>query len=318
MHRKFLIGTIPSAVRADFDPVTLRLFIAVCEEGSIVRAADRESIVPSAVSKRMAALEAEVALQLLHRGTGGMVPTEAGQTFFQQARQVLGAMDRMHVTMRDLAHGGTGSVRILASLAALSHRLPADLIPVLQEQPSLRISLREAASSEMVKQVKEGAADLAVCWDAADLTGLGSLPYVQDHACAMVHPTHPLARRKSVQFKETLDFDHLSAMPGSMMEIMLSRHAALAGKAIRTRIEVQSFEGVARLVAANMGIGILPREVLKPWFGVAPFKVIPLSDPWATRNFVVCFRNEPYVSVAARRVAQGLHETPNQPARRED
>lgn len=301
-------------MRIDLDPVTLRLFLAICEEGSIVRAADRESIVPSAVSKRMAALEAALALQLLKRGPTGMAPTEAGQAFAQQSRQVLATMERMHVTMRDLARGGSGSVRILASLAALSHRLPADLVPVLKEQPNLRVSLREAASSEMVKQVKEGAADLAVCWDAADLTGLDFLPYVQDRACVLVHPTHPLARRTSLRFEDTLDFDHVSAMPGSMMEIMLGRHAAVAGKAIRTRVEFQTFEGVARLVAANLGIGVLPREVLKPWLDVPPYKVIPLVDRWATRQFVVCFRSEPYVSGAAKRVAQGLHNIASQAA----
>lgn len=303
-------------VKPNFDPVTLRLFLAICEEGSIVRAADRESIVPSAVSKRMAALEDAVELSLLKRGPTGMVPTDAGQAFAQQARQVLASIDRMHVTMRDLAQGGSGSVRILASLAALSYRLPTDLVPVLKELPKLRVTLREAASSEMVKQVKEGVADLAVCWDVADLTGLSSLPYLEDHACALVHPTHPLARKKSLQFEETLEFEHLSAMPGSMMEIMLRQHAAVVGKPIRTRIEVQTFEGVARLVAANLGIGILPLEVLKTWPDIPPFKVIPLTNPWATRRFVVCFRNEPYVSAAAKRIAECLHEIANQTAQR--
>lgn len=235
-----------------------------------------------------------------------MEPTEAGRAFAQQARQVLAAMERMHATMGDIASGGSGSVRILASLAALSHRLPADLAELLVQHASLKVTLREAASSEMVKQVREGSADLAVCWDAADLSGLETVPYRPDHACALVHRSHPLARRRSVSFEETLMYDHVSAMPGSMMEIMLRRHAAVAGKNLQARIEIQNFEGVARIVAANMGIGILPREVLRPWLESLPIRVIPLSNEWATRCFVVCFRAEPYVSKAALMIAQGL------------
>ena len=293
-------------MRIDFDPVTLRLFLGVCEEGSIVRAADRMSIAPSAVSKRMAALEHDLGIELLQRGSGGMGPTEAGQAFARQAREVLAGMDRMHTTMRDMATGGAGTVRILASLAALSHRLPADIAAVLEKHPALKLSLREASSSEMVRQVKEGAADLAVCWDVADLTGLRTVPYRPDHACALVSRAHPLSRRKSVPFAETLGYDHVSAMPGSMMETMLRRHAAVAGKTLQPRIEVESFEGVAHVVAADLGIGILPREVLRPWVDSLPIRVIPLSDEWATRRFVVCFRTEPYVSRAAQIVAEGL------------
>ena len=57
----------PSGMAADFGPVTLRLFVAVCEEGNIARAAEREAIVASAVNKRIAAIEAQIGAPLLVR-----------------------------------------------------------------------------------------------------------------------------------------------------------------------------------------------------------------------------------------------------------
>lgn len=69
----------------DFDPVTLRLFVAVCEEGIIARAADRESVVASAVSKRIAAVEAQIGAPLLVRGRRGIEPAAAGQALLRQA-----------------------------------------------------------------------------------------------------------------------------------------------------------------------------------------------------------------------------------------
>src|SRR5262245_25050979 len=86
--------SFPPGMARDFDPVTLRLFVAVCEEGNIARAAEREAIVASAVSKRIAAIEDDIGTPLLVRGRRGIVPTAAGQTLLRQARDVLSAMSR--------------------------------------------------------------------------------------------------------------------------------------------------------------------------------------------------------------------------------
>ncbi|WP_459573916.1 LysR family transcriptional regulator, partial [Cupriavidus sp. 8B] len=80
-------------MKSHFDPITLKLFIAVCEEGSIARASQRESIVPSAVCKRLAALEEDLRVTLLARGKHGMKPTAAGTAFVRQARDVLSRME---------------------------------------------------------------------------------------------------------------------------------------------------------------------------------------------------------------------------------
>lgn len=98
-----------------FDPVTLRLFVAVCEERNIARAAARDSLVASAVSKRIAAIEREIGTALLVRGRRGIEPTAAGEVLLRQARDVLGAMERMHVEISEFATGVQGSVRVMAS-----------------------------------------------------------------------------------------------------------------------------------------------------------------------------------------------------------
>ncbi|CAN7733501.1 LysR family transcriptional regulator [Variovorax paradoxus] len=295
-------------MRQPYDPQTLRLFLTVCEEGSIVRCAERECTVPSAVSKRMAALEERAGMQLLRRGARGMEPTDAGLALARQAREVLASLERMQSTTEVIASGGEGSVRILASLAALSSSLPADMVKVLRKHRSIKVSLKQASSAEMVKQVREGSADLAVCWDVADLTGLAALPYRCDHACAIVPANHPLALRKSVRFVEVLAYDYISAMPGSMMETKLHQYAGAAGMPMAPRIEVQSFDGVARVVAAGLGVSVLPREVIEPLANSLALRIVPLADAWSTRQFVICFREEPYVSRAALAIANGLKQ----------
>jgi DNA-binding transcriptional LysR family regulator len=102
------------------DPVTLRLFVAACEERNIARAAAREALVPSAVSKRIAAVEAAIGSPLLVRGRRGIEPTPAGEVLLRQAREVLSALARTEAELTEFAAGLQGSVRVLASVSALA------------------------------------------------------------------------------------------------------------------------------------------------------------------------------------------------------
>ena len=82
-----------------FDPTTLRLFISACEEGTFGRAAEKEGLVPSALSKRMAELEEAVGTPLLYRQQKGIEPTPAGLCLLQHARHVLDEMTVMSAAL---------------------------------------------------------------------------------------------------------------------------------------------------------------------------------------------------------------------------
>jgi DNA-binding transcriptional LysR family regulator len=293
-----------------FDPVTLRLFVAVCEERNIARAAEREAIVASAISKRVAALEEEFGVKLLVRGRRGIEPTAAGEVLLRQARDVLGIMGRMHVELSEFSGGVRGSVRVLASLSALAEFLPDDIGTFLAKYESVRVSLEERVSSEIVRGVREGSADFGVLWDAGELSGLQTIDYRVDHLSVIVHLTHPLAQRKRVRFDETLDHDAVGVLPGSNMEAMLRRYAAMAGKELLQRVQVSSIDAACRIVAANLGVAILPREVAQPYVQALQLRMVALSDAWATRRFVICMRSGDTLTATARLLVDHLRQRP--------
>ncbi len=296
-------------MRRDFDPASLRVFIAVCEERSIAQAAEREAIVASAISKRIAALERNAGLPLIVRGRRGIRPTPAGEVLLRQARELLSAMERMHAELGELAGGVRGNIRVFASLSALSERLPDDIGAFLAEQRAVRVGLDERVSSDIVRGVREGAADIGVCWDAGELAGLETLGYRTDHLCAAVPTTHPIARRDRLSFAETLDFDHIEIRAGSLVQATLRRTAARAGRRLSYRIQVSTFDSACRNAAAGLGIAIVPREAVSGAYTQAlGLRLVALSDPWAERRFVLCMRSREGLSPAARSLADYLHE----------
>lgn len=297
-----------TGLQPHFDPVTLRLFVAVCEEGSIARAAARESIVPSAISKRIGAVERAVGVALLARGRRGIEPTAAGCVLLRQAREILGAMQRMHAELAEFAGGVHGSVRVLASLSVLSEFLPDDIAGFLARHPSVRVSVEERVSAEIVRGVREGSADVGVCWDAGDLHGLQSVGYRSDRIGVVVPRGHELAGRQAVRLADALRHETVGVMPGSIMDTMLRRQAAIAGTVLAHRAQVSTFEAACRIVAAGLGVAIVPQEAVAPFLDALALEVVSLAEPWAQRRFAICTRPSDASSPTARLLVAHLRQ----------
>ncbi|MET0657262.1 MAG: LysR family transcriptional regulator, partial [Steroidobacteraceae bacterium] len=288
------------------DIVTLRLFVAVCDEGNIARAADREAIVASAVSRRIAAIEEDIGAPLLVRGRRGIKPSAAGETLLRQAREVLRAMDRLNAELSEYASGVHGHVRVVATPAVLAEEIAEDIGAFLEKCPQVRVSADERVSPDVLRAVREGAAELGVLWDVSDLSGLHVLPYRRDRLCVTVRREHPLAKRSEVRFEEVVERIAVAAAPGGMTDTLLRREAARLSRPLVHRIQVSGIDVALRFVAAGLGPAILPREAAVGHAKASLLAFVPLADEWAQRQFVIVTRSGDTTSAAARLLIEHL------------
>lgn len=292
----------------NLDLTTLRLFVSVCDVGSIARAGERSNIVGSAISKRLALLEDSVGTPLFIRKRHGVAPTEAGRTLLEHARAMLASAALIERDMDAFAAGVRGQVRILASASALAESLADDVASFLKipAHRSIQVDMEERVSPEIVRGVRSGEASLGVCWDAADTAGLQSRPYRSDHLCMVVPAGHPLASRRKLRFEETLDYEHVSLPVNSAVQVMVQRAAAQLGRSIRQRVVVSNFEAALRVVRAGLAISLVPREVAAIYAQASGLTIVPLAEPWAQRRFIVCCRDHASLSPAAQLLADHL------------
>ena len=294
----------------DLDLTSLRLFVAVCETRNIARAGEQQHIVASAISKRLAQLEGVVGATLLERRRRGVTPTPAGDILLEHARAMLASADRV---ARDMAAYGTGikgQVRILATVSAIAEFLPDDIADFLQAPAhrDIRVDIEESLSRDLVRALREGSAPLGVCWDAADLEGLQTRAYRTDQLALVAHAAHPIARHKRCSFEQTLAFDHVGLPASTAVHTMLARAAAIIGRPISYRAVVSTFDAALRCVRANLGIAVVPREIVDPVAGNFGLQVLPLTDRWARRRFSICFRSEDNLSPSARMLVAHLEK----------
>jgi len=297
-----------------FDLVSLKLFVTVGEELNITRAAERENMALSAASKRIADLEAEVGVALLHRHARGVTLTPAGQTFLHYSRQVLQTLARMEGELSDFTAGVKGHVRMHAIASAISEFLPRELNGFLTRYPMVKIDLEEHVGPAIVRAVAERSADIGIITENTPAEGLERLPYHVDRLVLVVPDRHSLAERPSIRLVEALDYDFIGPHPDSSLLAVIMRATMTTGRSIKLRIQVQSFDGMCRMIEENLGIGILPAMAIEHQIASGRIRAIPLDEAWATRRLFLCMRELASLPISARQLVQHLTSAVEPPA----
>ena len=288
------------------DLTSLQVFVAACELGSIGRAAEREFIAASAASKRLADLEAAVGTPLLYRRPRGVELTPAGDTFLHHARSVLFSLERMQGELSEFALGVRGHVRIHANLSAITQFLPDDLAGFSTLHPQVKLDLEEHVSSEVVRAVRDGDADIGICNAPGTVDDLQARRYRQDRLVVAVPRGHPLAACDAVWYADTLDHDQIGLHGNSALDLAMRRAAASAGKDIRLRIRVTGLDALCRMVHNGLGIGLLPDRAFHLLRGVGDLQAVPLRDDWSVRDIDLLARDFDALPVTARLLVEHL------------
>jgi DNA-binding transcriptional LysR family regulator len=284
------------------DLTSLQLFVAVCELGSIGKAAEREYIAASAVSKRLSDLELTLDTPLLYRHARGVDLTPAGESLLHHARSVLFSLEKMQGELSEYADGVRGHVRVHASISAVVQFLPEDLGRFIHDHPEVKIDLEEHLSTEVVRAVQEGAADLGICNSAVMAAGHGlqTRAYRQDQLVLIVPRRHPLARRTAIAFEETLDCDHVGLDSNSSIYMAMRNAAAASGRTIRLRIHVTGLDAMCRMIHNGLGVGVMPRRAFELVQGVGELECVRLTNDWADRRIDLVARDFSTLPVTGR------------------
>ena len=288
------------------DPVSLRLFVAVMEENTIAGAAAREHIAPSAASRRLSELEAALRVELFTRSNKGVEPSAAAFALLHLARGVLNDMDGIATQMRDYTTGTRGHVRVVANISAITQFLPGELQRFLAQHPQVDVRLQEQISTAIAHSVAENAADIGILNDGVYGEKVTLLPYRTDELVLVVPTGHTLARRKTVRLTDALAFDFVGMHPGSAINNQLTRAAAETQLPLKLRIQVTGYDALCLMVAAGLGVGVMPRGSAALYSGSLAVRTVTLAEPWAQRRLVLCVRSYESLSSVSRLLVDHL------------
>lgn len=293
-----------------YDLTSLRLFVAVAEELNLTKAAEREHLALSTVSKRITDLEDTFGSVLLDRHARGVTLTTAGSVLLHYARQVIQMLHRLQGELSEYATGIKGHIRVYANSSSIIEFLPRELNTFFGQYPQVKIDLEEQVSSVIVRAVTEGTADIGIIAGNTPAPGLQIFSFRTDRLAVVVSESHPLAHRKSVRLTEVLDFDFVLPGTDSSLYALIVSTVAAADQSIKARIHGKGFDGICRMIRANLGIGILPVLAIEPELQSNGLCAIPLNEEWALRHLQLVVRDFDSLHVSARRLVQHLSPPP--------
>lgn len=282
-----------------FDLTDLRLFLAVVDAGSITHGAAKANLSLPATSERLRDMEKSCGIKLLERGRRGTVPTRAGEALVHHARLIFRQMVQMHGELGEYAKEMRTMVRLLANTAAMVEYLPGRLAPWLVSHPQIDVDLRERQSSDIVKAVSGGLAEIGIISDAVEPASLQLRPFAIDRLVVVAARDHAFAGKKELSFVNLLQHEFVGLADGALHD-HIEAQAARRGKRLKVRIKVRTLEGACWMVAQGGCLGIMPEPAARRYRRSMPIAWTRLSDDWATRRLSICFRSEEDLLPVAR------------------
>lgn len=297
---------------ASFDSVTARLILLLAETGSIGRAAEREGIASSAVSRRVSDLEARLGVVLFDRSAQGVRLTKAGEAYADGCRTVLRSIADLDVIMTDFSSGQRGSLRLACTGSALTGRLPELLAKFAARHPGIEIAIGEMSAAKALLALDEGQADIAIVSDNYDFSRFDIKPFEDERVWVLAPPDHELASRieprKALPFEAVLPHAIVGIHQAGSLDRLLAEAASTAGRKLTEALRVESFPALVRMVEAGFGIGFLRSTSLHLLAGT-DLVCAPLAEPWAMRQLLVARRKSSPLSAAMRGFMTLVSET---------
>ena len=291
-----------------FDFTDLQLVINVAAARSMTRGAERSFLSLPAASGRVKNLEHRLGTGIFFRTSQGVTLTPAGEAFVRHARVVMRQLEHLRGDMQEFASGIKGMVKVYANTTAMNEFMPNILGRYLAANPDVNVELRERLSHQVVKAVIDGSADIGITAAAAGDRDIEFLPYRSDRLILVTREDHPLATRDSVDFDETLEYDFVGLSESSAIHAFVLQAAEELGRTLRFRVEVSNFEAACRMVAAGVGLGIIPQTAAQRYVHDLPIRMVPLCNSWALRRLHICVRQLDRLPTFAQQLVHLMQE----------
>ncbi len=266
----------------------LAYFVAVAEEGSFTRAAERVGVAQPSLSQQVKALETDLGALLVHRTRGQVGLTAAGETLLPVARRMLADAETARREIRELAALGRGRVRLGATPSLCTGLLPAVLADYRRRYPGIDIVVHEDGSRDLQDALLQGALDLALVIDARldDDPELATVPLLTEELVVISRHEDPgPTRRARMGIAVLKDVPLVMFRAGYDLRETTLTACRAAGFEPTFAIEGGEMDAVLEFVHAGLGVAVVPSTVVRD-----RFRATPISAPGLHRTVLLARR----------------------------
>src|ERR1700761_5913047 len=245
----------------------LRVLTEVVGRGSVSAAAEALSYTQSAVSQAIARLEAETGTTLVVRDRQGIRPTAAGATLVEHAEAIFAQIDAAETDLAAVLGVRIGRLRMASFPSAGATLMPLAIATFREAHPDVSLTLAEGEPEEIAPRLRAGEFDLALLFEFPGVrerpgAGLRSVGLLDDPMHVALPAAHPLADKRALTLADLREEDWVQTSESSPCARHVVRSCLAAGFEPRVTFESDDYETVQGLVAAGVGVALIPQLAL--------------------------------------------------------
>jgi len=286
----------------------VRAVIAVCEEGSFTRAAERENATQSGISQHVAAVERKLGVKLFERESDGVKPTPAGLRYYKSCVEAVGALEHAAEEARALSGEVTGELRI----GLMPTFTRAVLAPVLDDFvprcPEVRLHIVEGYSNLLTEMVRNDELDFAVVPAFEGTIGLKSRLLVRDREMLISGPKRGFTPLAPLRLAECKPLKIVVPGPDNIRRRNLETYFQSHGVEIEAMLNMDAMIATLEFVARSDWTTILPSVISVNDIGRGELIVNPIVAPELHAEFVVIQPARRTLSTQARMFLQRFEQ----------
>jgi DNA-binding transcriptional LysR family regulator len=249
------------------NPSRLKVLSEVVARGSFSAAADGLNYTQSAVSQAIARLEAETGTALVVRDRAGVRPTAAGAMLLEHAEAILAQIEAAETDLEALLGLRGGRLRMASFPSAGATLMPLAIATFRSRHPDVELSLAEGEPEDIAPRLRLGEIDLALLFHFGDeeprlLAGLHTAALLEDPLHVAIPDSHRLARKRALTLSDLRGQDWVQTSASSPCARHVVRSCVAAGFEPHVTFESDDYETVQGLVAAGVGVALVPRLAL--------------------------------------------------------
>src|SRR5436309_779445 len=289
----------------------LKVLTEVVRRGSFSAAAETLSYTQSAVSQAIARLEAETGATLIVRDRSGVRPTAAGASLIEHAEGILGRIEAAEAELAAVMGIRAGRLRMASFPSAGATLMPQAIARFRQRHPDVSLTLAEGEPEDIAPRLRAGEFDLALLFEfpgERERHGrrLRTQLLLEDTMLVALPAEHVLAGKRALALADLRDEDWVQTSATSPCARHVVRSCLAAGFEPKVTFESDDYETVQGLVAAGVGVALIPRLALSHLHpGIVVRALAPRSP---ARRVVTATMNGPGVAPAARSMIRILSD----------
>ena len=279
---------------------SMKVFCDLAETESFTRAAQINNITQSAVSQQISSLEKQFHSLLIERSKKKFRLTREGQVLYEFSKQIIQTYDSLQSRLQEIKDIISGTIRVATIYSIGLHDLPPYLKKFLKAYPTVNVHVEYRRSNQVYEDLLGNVVDLGLVAYPSKDSKLEVVPLRKDMLVLICHPSHPLARNKTIKLSSVAGQRFIGFEPDIPTRKAIDKILKDQNVEVHHVMEFDNIETVKRAVEIDAGISIVPQGTITQEVSKQTISEVRIEDAEFYRPLAAIYKKNKVLSPAIR------------------